>query len=67
MRGNLHTAPGGPSPDQLIWATEQVAKRMRISAINFTSCDTAVDERAPGVLVPLVSAIAEIAASSDKT
>lgn len=64
MRGNLHTAPGGPSPDQLVWATERVAERMRIEAINFTSWDTAADERAFDVLVPLVDAITSAAAAS---
>lgn len=64
MRGNLHTAPGGPSPDQLVWATERVAERMRIEAINFTSWDTAADERAFGVLVPLINEIATIAVAS---
>lgn len=64
MRGNLHTGPGGPSPDDLIWATERVAERMRILAINFTSWDTAVDPNAPEVLVPLVDRIAQVAVNS---
>lgn len=64
MRGNLHTGPGGPTPDQLIWAVRRIAERMRIEAINVTSWDTAVDDRAPGVLVPLVSELASIAIGS---
>lgn len=63
VRGNLHTAPGGPTPDQLRWAVSEIAGRLSIQAVNFTSYDTAVDEHAPSVLVPLASDIAHIAAS----
>lgn len=57
VRASLHTAPGGPSPDQLIWAVGEIADRMEIGALNFTCFDIAVDPNAPRVLTDLVAGI----------
>ncbi|MFT4081488.1 MAG: arginase family protein [Nocardioides sp.] len=66
MRGHHHTAPGGPTPDQIIWAVERIAADMRIAAVNFTCYDPTVDERARTVLPPLVSEVARVAMGSKR-
>lgn len=55
VRGNHHTAPGGPSPARVQWAVERIAAEMEILAVTIASYDVAVDENAPSVLVPLAN------------
>lgn len=64
MRGNLHAATGGPSPDQVRWALDRAAGELRIEALSFTSYDVAVDPNAPATLVPLMTDLARAALRS---
>ncbi|KIW11855.1 hypothetical protein PV08_09128 [Exophiala spinifera] len=57
MRANLYCAEGGVTPEQMIWAVEQIAKTVRIEALNFASFDAAVDPNAPAILTKMIQGI----------
>ncbi|KAK6381522.1 hypothetical protein LTS17_004580 [Exophiala oligosperma] len=55
MRSSLHCAEGGLSPEQMIWAVDQICKSgVKVEAMNFTCFDTAVDPNAPAILTKMV-------------